>query len=45
MLREEFPQESVETLCGLFDKRRQWYYEKRKVLYTVRSHLFDVFIV
>ena len=22
------------TLCGLFDKRRQWYYEKRKVLYT-----------
>ena len=24
----------METLCGLFDKRRQWYYEKRKVLYT-----------
>ena len=24
----------METLCGLFDKRRQWYYEKRRVLYT-----------
>ena len=24
----------MEVLCGLIDKRRQWYYEKRKVLYT-----------
>jgi transposase InsO family protein len=24
----------VETLCGLFDKKRQWYYVKVKVVYT-----------
>jgi len=27
-LREEFPNASVETLCSLFGKRRQWYYKK-----------------
>lgn len=26
-LREEFPRVSVETLCGLFGKKRQWYYK------------------
>ena len=28
-LRGEYPHESVETLCSLFGKRRQWYYEKK----------------
>jgi hypothetical protein len=27
-LREEYPHTSVETLCSLFGKRRQWYYKK-----------------
>ena len=27
-LREEYPYTSVETLCSLFGKRRQWYYKK-----------------
>lgn len=26
-LREEYPDASVDTLCGLFGKRRQWYYK------------------
>lgn len=31
-LRAEFPHVSVETLCSLFGKRRQWYYEKKQVV-------------
>lgn len=27
-LREEYPHASVEVLCSLFGKRRQWYYKK-----------------
>ena len=33
-LREEYPHTSVETLCSLFGKRRQWYYKKSTVLLT-----------
>ena len=31
-LREEYPHASVELLCSLFGKRRQWYYKKSKVV-------------
>lgn len=31
-LREEYPHTSVETLCSLFGKRRQWYYKKSTVV-------------
>ena len=31
-LREEYPYTSVETLCSLFGKRRQWYYKKSTVV-------------
>jgi len=28
-LREEYPHASVEVLCGLFGKKRQWYYQNK----------------
>ena len=31
-LREEYPHTSVETLCSLFGKRRQWYYKRSTVV-------------
>ncbi len=31
-LREEYPHASVELLCSLFGKRRQWYYKRSKVV-------------
>lgn len=31
-LRGEYPHTSVETLCSLFGKRRQWYYKKSTVV-------------
>lgn len=31
-LRVEYPHTSVETLCSLFGKRRQWYYKKSTVV-------------
>ena len=31
-LREEYPHTSVEALCSLFGKRRQWYYKKSTVV-------------
>ena len=31
-LRGEYPHASVETLCSLFGKRRQWYYKKSEVV-------------
>ena len=31
-LRVEFPHTSVETLCSLFGRKRQWYYKKSTVV-------------
>lgn len=42
-LREEYPQESVGVLCGLFGKRRQWYYKNsgRVVSEAQRTKLIE----
>ena len=46
-LREEYPQVSVEVLCGLFGKRRQWYYKKAAVVVSEsqRTKLIEEHIV
>lgn len=36
-LRKEYPGVPVATLCGLFGKRRQWYYESKKSVLPERS--------
>lgn len=36
-LRKEYPKVSIEKLCSLFDKRRQSFYDKRKVVISERQ--------
>lgn len=36
-LREEYPTVPVGTLCGLFGKKRQWYYKSRGVVVSERQ--------
>ena len=42
-----YPQVSVEVLCGLFGKRRQWYYKKAAVVVSEsqRTKLIEEHIV
>lgn len=42
-LREEYPHVSVGVLCGLFGKKRQWYYKKAAVVVseTQRTKLIE----
>lgn len=38
-LREEYPRVSVDVLCGLFGKRRQWYYKSAGRIISERQRI------
>ena len=38
-LHNEYSKVSIEKLCGLFDKRRQWYYNKRKTVVSEQQRV------